>query len=443
MNNAAAVKTIKWTLVVGFIVACGTGGMGGVDSCDGFGLAPPIDDGAYYCADFVVKVDDQAVPGTQQHCDCVPTGQTPAAWLEGKCVLVESHGEYEFEGETITCEIQGSAVLVDSICTNSEDPPGVLDGTAGDDCGPPCDLIDPFTNCCCTVTSPMCCSPDDDACIGTVIGDPNFKAPGASPDYSVSLVSGQLDLTVHPSTGDEDSDSVAATATASYDFGDCGSDLCAFYLADLAFAASDTLSVDVTLSSVTKTKNIEDFEGRLLYPTFGTYDPSTDDVEFPPDTLIMSLRYEITGSEFDSENGTYHVIARNDQAVTGTANDSTHLVSLDDLSWEIDVPNVAPVAELSFSSISLVGRPPVVSATVSSVDCIAPNQGRVEFDSTSTDPDNDLSAEMWRIDGVLEHIGSNDFRLDFENGTHTYTLRAIDSRGAFRDLNDLIVVSCQ
>lgn len=404
--------------------------------------------GDYYCAHFDVKNNGAVVYSNKEYCDCVLAGDADD-WLTDYCVLVNSEGEIENLDDVITCEIVDSPTLVDSHCGDIGPPdPGALDGTDGDDCGLEVDWCDQYaagTHCCCTLSDPICC--DDpyggDGCIGTVMGDPAYTAPGNSPDHSATLVSGQVELTVHPGTGDEDSDSVSASATASYSFGDCGSSLCAFYLADLVFETNDTISVDVTVSSVTKTKNIVNFHGRLAYPTFGTYDPSSDDVEFPPDTLVFSIRYEVAGQEFSTENGSYAVVARNEQTVTGTADDSTHLVTLDNLSFGIDVPNVDPVAELSYSSVSLTGSPPSVSGTVSSVDCIATNQGRVNFDGTSTDPDSDLAVEMWWIDGELEHVGSDTFRIDFTNGAHVYKLRAIDARGAFRDIDDEILVGCQ
>lgn len=437
-----SVNAIKCVLGIGFVVvvACE------VDSCTGGEWEEEVDGGARYCADFEIENDAMGTI-VRPICDCVPTGQNAADWLEDVC-LDQYDEVVELDGDTTTCTIQNSPAIVDDICDNLIDPPdptGSLDGTAGDDCGydpPTCDLYNPETDCCCSVLDPICCAPDDDGCIGTVLGDPNFTAPGASPDYSISLVSGQAELTVHPSTGDEDSDSISVTATASYDFSDCGSALCTIYLADLQFAASETISVDVTLNSVTKTKDIVGFEGRLVYPTLGSYDPSTDDVEFLPNTIVLSLRYEITGSEFDDENDSYAIIVRNSQSVMGAANDTTHIVTLDELSFEIDIPDVDPVVELSYASIALDGRPPVVSSTISSVSCIASNQGRVEFNGTSTDPDSDLDVEMWWIDGSLEHVGSDTFRRDFTNGTHTYLHRAIDERDAFRDEDDLIVVTC-
>jgi len=436
-NNGA----VKWSIVTGIAIACGASG--GVESCENFGVDAADDDGGYYCADFNVSVDAQSIPGTVSVCDCVPTGEDAEDWLEAKCENEQT--VFVRGGETFACTISGSPALEDSLCTvdTEPDPTGGVDGTAGVE-PPYCTLYNVDTDECCDglYSPPDCCGLNGDMCTSTVVFDPGYTAPGASPDYSASLVSATIDLTVHPGTGNEDSDSATATATASYDFDNCGETLCPVYVADLEFAMTENITVDVTIDSATKAKTISDFEGRLLYPTFGTFAPSSGDIEFVPNTLVFTIKYTVSGSEFDDENGDYFVIARNDSTITGSGSASTHAMTLDDLAFDIDVPNVNPVAELDYTSVSITDHPPSASASISSVTCIGGGQGRVTFDGTSTDSDSDLRVEMWWIDDTLDHIGSDSFTKEFSNGTHTYVLRAIDERGAFRQVDDSIVVSC-
>lgn len=234
-----------------------------------------------------------------------------------------------------------------------------------------------------------------------------------------------------------------ATPGASYGFADCGESSCPFYLANIEWEASADLDVDVVYMSQTKTKTVEDLRSSLLFPVLGEWNTSSNEVSFDAGRVIYWTRFDISGSEFDDENGSYWRLVTNNSAITGTVNTSTKTVEWDDMSYDITGLPSQVTASLDFNgSESLDGQPPVASGTVGAVTCVEPNRGSVTLDGTSTDVDSDLEYEAWRIDDALVHVGSGSTSISLTNGTHSYEIRAVDSRGSFDHASGSIMVSC-
>jgi hypothetical protein len=393
-------------------------------------------DGSRWCASF--EIQDNG--GAFQVCGCVPSGGSAADFLEDQC-----HQENDPPMGSADCIPAGSPVDQNIACHSSEDQPAVeTTGIIEGDTEEGCDYFKPNSDVCCTTWAGCCPDPNDqDGCIGYDFDDFPLTTPGPNPDRSLVLSSASVSLTVQPGTGYEDSDVAAMTASASYDFGDCGLPLCPFYLADARFAATEPLVVDVRVAGVTKTKTVADLKAHLLYPMLGNYYPDGGHtIEFKPDSLTWIASFSVSGPAFGTENGTYSKLIRNTSTVTATANTATNLVEFDNMTFDLVGFPTGVEPELEFAGTpSLTGSPPVATGTVTS-SCVT-GGGQVILDSTATDPNSDIVLEFWRFDGSIVRFGTSSKTIrGLADATYPYALFVMDARGAFRIKEGSVVIDC-
>ena len=342
--------------------------------------------------------------------------------------------------------IDGSAVDQNQDCdpSSSNEPDNGGDGTGGEP--EDCTHFDPIDGECCdpNVQTDCCEGPENSQqCVGYDFGGYTHTAPGPNPPFEQTITSGTIVLTAHVGMEEENDDEEGMNATVGYGFSDCGESTCPFYLASISVASTGDLDVDVTLEDTTKTKHVEDLRADLLFPVLGEWNTSTNVVSFGEDRIVYDVSFTLSGSEFGSENGFYWKALTNSEPVTGTLNPTTKLVSWDDNTFSIlEVPEKAATQIKFNGSQSLTGAPPSASGTVGTVTCTSSAGGYVVLDGTSTDPDDDLEYEAWRIDGTVVHVGSSAHTESLTNGTYAYELRAVDSRGAFDQATGTIAVDC-
>ena len=398
--------------------------------------------GALYCADFDVTDNGITIFNDKEHCACVPNAQTPATFLDAVC----ENAEDAAAGADVNCAIDGSAVDQNEDCDpdSSNEPANSGDGTGNEP--EDCTHFDPIDGECCdpTIQTDCCEGPENSQqCVGYDFGGYTHTAPGPNPPFEQTITNGEISLTVHGGTADENDDDEGMDAAVAYGFYDCGETTCPFYLASLSMAARADLDVSVRYNGMRKTKHVEDLRADLLFPVLGEWNTSTNAVSFAQDRVVYAISFTLSGSEFGSENGFYWKALTNSDTVTGTVNPTTKLVEWDNSSFSIAGLPGSVTAEIKFNgNESLTGSPPSASGTVGSVSCTSSAGGDVALDGTSTDPDSDLAYEAWRIDGTLVYVGSSSHTESLTNGSYEYELRAVDSRGAFDQATGTIEVDC-
>ncbi len=99
--------------------------------------------------------------------------------------------------------------------------------------------------------------------------------------------------------------SVPMTGTSAYTATSCGSDACPFYLAQFDLSAS-SFNVTLSYSSTTGTKTVSGLTVGLERPALGLWLPNSNDVLFPPGSLLLRVAGTVSGTpENFSEDGAY------------------------------------------------------------------------------------------------------------------------------------------
>lgn len=205
-------------------------------------------------------------------------------------------------------------------------------------------------------------------------------------------------------------------AQAEYSASECGASTCPFYLANFEASNSDeagpiSISWPLLMSEPTQ---IENLQIHALSSTMGAWRPSTGQVAFPPGSLILDVRFDV------SRSGHHEFSLTNDSVIFGHFNRNGTLA----LAHSFKV--LGGTASFDVQLDASEHPPRAAIALAAQVRCNDP-QGYVlsADDSAAIDPDGDLDYEIWVVDGVAEGNGTT-----LPLGAHTLDLVVVDDRGA-------------
>ncbi len=242
----------------------------------------------------------------------------------------------------------------------------------------------------------------------------------------------QLELEVDMSgSGPNVDDTEPLYGMAEYTWLECGESVCPFYLANLsAYNTTDMWDIRVEVGSGRIEKQISNVQIDLVQSTLGVQNMALSKVAFAPGALRLRVELTIGCQSCDTTgNGTHVAIIENQDYVFATYDDGAltleHTFDLQSsgsgtLSIEVVPGEFPPVAVHDLGTVEGCDDP-----------------GGLVLDATrsfSTDPDSDVSFEMWWVDG--EPLGHGSV---IPIGAHTVSLEAHDSRGAVHRSSDLYV----
>ena len=215
----------------------------------------------------------------------------------------------------------------------------------------------------------------------------------------------------------------------------CSDEVCPFYLANLiAYNTTDTWDLTVPTTEGSWQKDISAVQIDLIQSTIGVLNTQESYVAFAPGAIRLRVQFTVAngcpGLCNPVANGTHYYIVENEDYVFAEYSGG-----------ELNIDHTFTLGTGGSATLTVTVEvdegPPVASHDLSaSEDCDA--IGGLELDEDrvlSTDPDDDIDVEFWRVDGVACNHGCI---VPF--GTHTVVLETVDERGAV-DVTDELEVT--
>ncbi len=239
-------------------------------------------------------------------------------------------------------------------------------------------------------------------------------------ETSGSTIALDLDM---PGTASGIDDTEALFGLAEYTAIDCGEDVCPFFLANLtAFNTVDSWEVQLQPDIGGKLKkSVSDVQIDLLQSTLGVHHTALDVVAFAPRALRLRVQVTIAnnGSGSTYGNGIHALVLENDDYVFAEYDDGAltlaHTFEVQNgegtLTVAVAPDEHPPTADHDLNATELCDDPEGLALDVSHV--------------LSTDPDNDITIDIWWIDG---DPCAGECVLPF--GSHQVSIEARDARDA-------------
>jgi hypothetical protein len=211
---------------------------------------------------------------------------------------------------------------------------------------------------------------------------------------------------------------------------DCGDSTCPFYLGHMTLT-NTTDTWDLYSDAESDDLDVENIEIRLRRPVLGLWRPATGEVYLGDEMLDFRIDFELTIG--DGSPMTLTKYATNDGQIFGEVgpDDTVEFTGL-----SVSDGDLSAVANIDYDSVD--GRPPVASITLAA-DYALPNDASglqlSEITNHSSDPDDDLSYQLWIVDGV-QVAPTHQMGL----GSHTLRLEVRDSRYAFDSLQQSVMI---
>jgi hypothetical protein len=211
---------------------------------------------------------------------------------------------------------------------------------------------------------------------------------------------------------------------------DCGDSTCPFYLGNLTLT-NGTDTWDLYSEAESNHMVVENIEIRLRRPVLGLWRPGTGEVYLGDQMLDFRIDFDLTIG--DGSPTTLTKYATNDGHIFGEVgpDDTVEFTGL-----SISDADLTAVADLDYDSVD--GEPPVASITLGG-DYVLPEDASglqlSDIPNHSSDPDDDLSYQLWIVDGV--QVASTH---QMGVGSHTLRLEVRDSRYAFDSLERDVMI---
>jgi hypothetical protein len=267
------------------------------------------------------------------------------------------------------------------------------------------------------------------AAIGEVLyHDDSATLWGANEGYAdylatTSPASSQLEITIANLGGAPSSVGYGVNGRIEYSAPDCGQTECPFYLANLTLTnTEDTWAL--YSENLGTNIYISDISIQLRRPTLGVWNTTTNQI------YLGKERFDI------------YVYVTHQVAAEPPVEGGYLMTNVDGIFGEMDggggieiqnfvVGNGTDVKfEADIAYDTLVGAPPTADSGLSS-SMTAPSSAGLPISSlrdASSDPDGDIEAKIWFIDGIVQ---IDDYVIPA--GSHEISLRVIDARGAIDD----------
>jgi hypothetical protein len=211
---------------------------------------------------------------------------------------------------------------------------------------------------------------------------------------------------------------------------DCGDSTCPFYLGHMTLTnTTDTWSLYSDAES--DHLDVENIEIRLRRPVLGLWRPATGEVYLGDEMLDFSIGFDLTIG--DASPTTMTKYATNDGHIFGGVGPD-HTLEFTGLS--VSDGDLTAIADIDDDSVD--GQPPVASITLGPTYALPNDASGLQLSDItnhSSDPDDDLSYQLWIVDGV--QVASTH---QMGVGPHTIRLEVRDSRYAFDSLQQSVMI---
>jgi hypothetical protein len=294
---------------------------------------------------------------------------------------------------------------------NPEVPPNQVIGKCNDDCAGfyigydedmgQVDLDGPIS---CITTTAHACDNFRANSSRLTLAEP-VQAFNGGPASNESAVSGNVILHV-----DGSSASPTGAGFVSYTVGRCTGATCDFIIPRLAVRTTQPFDLKGRTVQTASLQNLGTIRGAVTGTQF----------TLPVHAIAGQFNFNVGGTPA-SQN------LSNETEVLGTINPDASL-SLDAV-----LGSGSRTVEIRLTNgMTVSGRPPQAAITpaAGTIECTSPQGAPVQFLSQATDPDNDLSSFLWKVDGAIVPASATSIQPQLGLGPHSVTLLVRDARQA-------------
>jgi hypothetical protein len=211
---------------------------------------------------------------------------------------------------------------------------------------------------------------------------------------------------------------------------DCGDSSCPFYLGHMTLT-NTTDTWDLYSDAESDHLDVENLEIRLRRPVLGLWRPATGEVYLGDEMLDFRIEFDLTIG--DGSPTTMTKYATNDGHIFGGVGPDN---TLGFTGLSVSDGDLGAIADIDYDSVD--GQPPVASITLGPTYALPNDASGLQLSDItnhSSDPDDDLSYQLWIVDGV--QVASTH---QMGVGPHTIRLEVRDSRYAFDSLQQSVMI---
>lgn len=211
---------------------------------------------------------------------------------------------------------------------------------------------------------------------------------------------------------------------------DCGDSTCPFYLGNMTLTNS-TDTWDLYSHAESDDVDVENIEICLRRPVLGLWRPATGEVYLGDEMLDFRIDFDLTIG--DGSPTTLTKYATNNGHIFGEVGPDD---TLEFTGLSVSDDDLVAVADLDYDSVD--GEPPVASIMLGAAYALPADASGLQLSditNNSSDPDDDLSYQLWIVDGV--QVASTH---QMGVGSHTVRLEVRDSRYAFDSLQQSVMI---